>query len=1830
MLSIYTLKSASEASSYYQQGDYSTALGATERSEWFGTGAELLGLKGPVDHAVFKKLLEGELPNGKMMNQTKNGNHHRPGYDLTFSAPKSVSILGLVAGNEAVLEAFREAVRETLRAMEKKYAATRKKDQGVESLQKTKNWTFALFEHVDSRAGDPEFHIHAVLMNATLTEQQEWRTIFGDYLYRDKLLNGLQSRAFLAPILLKMGYGLDFKSHGLFEIKGLETLIELFSKRSQAIREDLQKRGESGGKAASRANLRTRTAKKKHDPTKRHATWLKAAAEKDFSLSRLQNFEKEAKAHGPMPLPDPEVGARMALEAAIEHLSEFLPSFSMPELMKTAGQISLYSHNPADFLRIIEAKIQDKSLLYRGEHLVSPQRLQLEETVKEHLQKAKPVLALVSSWFREWTAKRVCDGSFEVQGLVALLGNTHPQLLLKAQNHQGLKNLIKGYCQIAQSQRAYPRILCQRIQDVESLKSQIPDQPVHSIEGFLHSCAHRMAAQKPIHPFLKCMQYDRAQAALDIWIILGDMTLGQVQRLQEASLILGARLIFATTHPKQTHAFLEEEKMPLINIACKENTPLPEALIKALHQCESQSKITEIADPSDRLKEAIHCVATQEILAPLVVLNAFEATKTNQGIRTALVEQQRITGPVLETAILKALPLSAVQKSQAHAYQIGDCLYFERDLEKNTPTYWRVEATCLETGLLELSSKHNPLWDFKPADHPKAFSVFRAETRALQAGDEIQWTRSLKHFESKKSLGYRSKNHKSLDRIKGQTARVLAVDSVSQTATVILKNGVEIHLDFKSEADQHWDYGYAVLLHQAPSDLGQSVLLLDHQKLDERAITHLHQALNEGELPCAKIFCSHVAALKDRILQGLKAPSFAQTPYDRAEALAKDQTINTHLLFPGLEKAYLQAKGSNPALNKPSKDAPIDLELRLSAEAVDRACVGTFEREAVLSRELLKAKAAFLAGPRVSFDNLDRAFDRALKEGWLRCVGKNAEGEDVLSARHILLIEKRCRREIVESQHQVKPLLAKDSVLIDAIRKDPTLTQGQKEAVTLILTTPHRLIAVQGIAGSGKTTALKCIRENAEAIGFQPLVLANLSAVKEKAKDSSGGMQAMTTAQFLSQSTRALRANPLKARLDYSRRLLILDEASLISTDAFFELMKVVQELGTRLTVIGDFKQQGSIRWGILFHDLIAYGLKTVVMRENVRLQNRDAFKTMQRSYAGDIAGALKSLGSRLKEIPDKEEALQFIIESCQASALSQHKTWAIVPGNEDRLKVNTGIRNYLITQGQLQGAALQTKILIPVDRLEVEKQQQSSYTTSDILLFNRSPHRAIQVGEYFRVDRIENHRLVLQSEKGHIAYWSPKDLQEPQDVEIYRSETREFCVAERVVFTRNQENLGLINGEFGTILGIEDSKLRLELKDRCVTLDVKEPSAQHFDYGYALTTYKVQGQEEPIICYGESPRPYERFTKNLRIGDEVSLSKDHSHEALSKLATVQESVQGSKLHLVSEKSRTTWGSENTPALFEVQKGSFELIFFDAQKGFSRVLLQNHPRNFKLQAFFERNLEKGEVFCRSQEEHALIDWLCKNGCILKPEIKLALMDQNQKVSTVFTQPDAKWSYYPPFTQRKAYEIPASSTQQALNVLTSRSDKVTVVTAHARDFQKCVECQAFPKRSAASFHDSRWEALHKKVDLLVANIESQSLKQAALKVELEALSAIQQRDAAWRVDAQRPDYDKQAWAKCDVILDTLLKPKDPSASTAPSSPSTAEGISSLIAAMREALKESQIHRNEETRTRLQTLNQNIPSVNSNNHPKTLEASPSKESSASTNLVPIKKQDLEREL
>ena len=171
--SIGAVASPSQGAHYYERDGYYTKDDPAHReaSVWHGKGAEALGLQGPVDPDTFKQVLEGTVPDGSGKRLGRNGKdgafQHRPGRDLTFSAPKSVSLAALVGGDDRIVEAHDRAVRKSLDWFEKKAAETRVRDPATGRMvraghQKT---VVATFRHDTSRNLDPLLHTHSVIAN---------------------------------------------------------------------------------------------------------------------------------------------------------------------------------------------------------------------------------------------------------------------------------------------------------------------------------------------------------------------------------------------------------------------------------------------------------------------------------------------------------------------------------------------------------------------------------------------------------------------------------------------------------------------------------------------------------------------------------------------------------------------------------------------------------------------------------------------------------------------------------------------------------------------------------------------------------------------------------------------------------------------------------------------------------------------------------------------------------------------------------------------------------------------------------------------------------------------------------------------------------------------------------------------------------------------------------------------------------------------------------------------------------------------------------------------------------------------------------------------------------------------------------------------------------------------------------------------------------------------------------------------------------------------------------------------------------------------------------
>lgn len=215
MMSPKAIKSASQAGHYFEKDDY--YVDGLSPSEWVGSGAEALGLSGDVQRETFKSLLEGQLPDGQRVGTIRDGEwKHQSGTDVTFSAPKSVSILAEIAGDQRLLSAHDKAVHAALRYIEQEYIVTRNRNRTENRVEyeKTGSMAAATFKHTTSRALDPQLHTHYVLMNITQRGDGQWRSTENKPLFVDQKHLGLVYRQYLAEEVRSLGYSLDHAKDG--------------------------------------------------------------------------------------------------------------------------------------------------------------------------------------------------------------------------------------------------------------------------------------------------------------------------------------------------------------------------------------------------------------------------------------------------------------------------------------------------------------------------------------------------------------------------------------------------------------------------------------------------------------------------------------------------------------------------------------------------------------------------------------------------------------------------------------------------------------------------------------------------------------------------------------------------------------------------------------------------------------------------------------------------------------------------------------------------------------------------------------------------------------------------------------------------------------------------------------------------------------------------------------------------------------------------------------------------------------------------------------------------------------------------------------------------------------------------------------------------------------------------------------------------------------------------------------------------------------------------------------------------------------------------------
>jgi len=343
--------------------DYYTG-GGEPPGIWCGLGARYLNLIGQVDTADYQHVLRGFAPDGTPLCSNAGQNDRRNGWDLTFSAPKSLSITWAFSEEDirqAIQAAQLKAVQDAVKFLEQHAAFTRRGHDGL-IQEPVLGLIAATFEHSTSRAQDPQLHTHCLIANIAPRLDGTFGTLDSHHLYTWKMAAGAVYRAALASQLRELGFSIEQAEDGsTFEISGVpKAICTHYSKRAAAIDAALDSVGleTSASHAGSAFKLTTREHKQSVDRPALFKQWHTELDTLGFPARQIQAIRN----------PQPQLFSQaLPLEQIIEQLTEQQAVFREQDLYAAVAIQAQFHHSqPGDIEAAVQTLLDDAQLVALG------------------------------------------------------------------------------------------------------------------------------------------------------------------------------------------------------------------------------------------------------------------------------------------------------------------------------------------------------------------------------------------------------------------------------------------------------------------------------------------------------------------------------------------------------------------------------------------------------------------------------------------------------------------------------------------------------------------------------------------------------------------------------------------------------------------------------------------------------------------------------------------------------------------------------------------------------------------------------------------------------------------------------------------------------------------------------------------------------------------------------------------------------------------------------------------------------------------------------------------------------------------------------------------------------------------------------------------------------------------------------------------------------------------------------------------------------------------------------------------------------------------------
>ncbi|WP_105590431.1 conjugative transfer relaxase/helicase TraI [Cronobacter sakazakii] len=1522
MMSVAPVASAGGAAQYYSNADNYYFLGNLQ-SLWMGEGAKKLGLEGPVRGEALTAILEGRLPDGSRLGKEINGNHvHRPGHDLTFSAPKSVSLLVLVGNDKALLDAHNHAVRVAASYVEKLISARDTKD-GVTSIVPTGKMVAAAFTHDTSRNLDPQLHTHLLVANMT-ESNGKWKALATDYIHgagfietvmKMQVTLGKIYRQALREQVEALGHKVEsVGKNGLWEIKGVpEVVREEFSSRGKEIE----------GAVGAEATLRSRdvaakdTRQAKVDPSRLRLRerWLGQMKDLGWNMQEYQDSLRSPEKDGAA---EPEL--TQAEGPVAPEKKDAVPQTSLPE-KGNAGKEKPEPATVRDVPAVSERTDREQS--------VQPEKAdpgpEISMPEKGNAGKEKPEPATVRD------VPAVSERTNREQSVQPEKADPGPEISMPEQP-EPLHGKPAG-------KEPEPR---PEVTDaVRMAVSQLSDSKTRFTWGELMLTATEFSEKLPdmkelrlaIDASLKdglIVPLDSEKGVFTSRIhLLDELSLQAVSQelLKEGRVVSFAR---PETYAPSALEPVEKDALVLMNAPAgvagirelaEQVTALSTAHGREVKVLASSAERATSLARSDTLKERL--ISRQQVLSGDFFLKPQSTLVIEGAEKLGLKETLILAGEARAQGAQLVFLDSAGRQANGNAMSVLEAAGVKRS-RRTEP------APGLETAVISLPDKRvryealaNRYAELSAGSEPVTAVVLGQREQKHLTGlirDALQNAGQLERdgvtVEARTPVWLDSKTRRQPgsyragqvleDRSDAREVKHYVIDRVHEdTRMLSLVDGDGVLSRHKvSSLTADWRLYNSEQLNISEGEkllavaADRSTGLKAKDRLQVTAITPASiEVQRDGKtltLPVDRpLYVTHgyvaapggrdnesgavLAALNSRDITAQMMNTLAQSG-SRAEVFTAETQDRA--------EARLQRMRHS--------SSPVQLVRNLSGKDDVSDAVNTL-RDGVKGEAALAVARAIAEQREVSFSELKLTTAATALHNDISAIGEEiaaqvksgelltatVRGETRLIARSTWEMEKAIIRVIDEGKNTQQPLLEQvDPKLLAG------LTAGQKQATQMVLGSRDQFIGVQGYAGVGKTTQVRALKSAIETLpkAGRPELL-GLAPTHQAVKEMSEvGVVAQTVKSFLVEHDQRVAGGE---KPDYQGRMFLIDESSMVGNQDTAALYQAIRAGGGRAVSMGDTAQFEAVDSGAPFKLVQERSpMDVAIMKEIVRQRDMQLKSAVSDIIDNRIDAALSRIASVTPDRVPRETGAALPAASVQetdspVAAIvtdwlgrnpdARSRTIIITQLNRDRQAVNAGIHAALSARGELGQEAVTVPVLEKISHTRHEFNKTSAWQPGMVV------KRGDRYQDVVAVDK--NGSLVtVRDEEGKIALISPRELV-VGDVELFSRSSMEVRAGDQLRFTATDRERGQAGNQKFTVEAVKDNgDVVLNGAAGRKIINPKEVLAeQHIDYAWAVTGYGAQGASSDYVISLEGTQDGRKALASQRaFYITASRAKDH------------------------------------------------------------------------------------------------------------------------------------------------------------------------------------------------------------------------------------------------------------------------------------------------------------------------------------------------------------------